>query len=92
MSWDTVENKLINSITAIEYGTKLETETMESGQTANKSSSLSAIAEGPRFRLMLASFHWLKNEAGTFSYIGLYFSFYFLNNKFNYLIIGGQYV
>lgn len=64
LSWDTVENKLINSITAIEYGTKLETETMESGQTANKSSSLSAIAEGPRFRLMLASFHWLKNEAG----------------------------
>ncbi|CAH1424569.1 unnamed protein product [Lactuca virosa] len=62
LSWDTVENKIINSITAIEHGTKLENETMESGQTANKSSSLSAIAEGPRFRLMLASFHWLKNE------------------------------
>ncbi|KAM0026727.1 hypothetical protein Hdeb2414_s0020g00561481 [Helianthus debilis subsp. tardiflorus] len=61
-SWDTVKRKLTDSITAIENGTKLEKEVMESGQTANQPSSLSAIAVGPRFRLMWASFNWLKNE------------------------------
>ncbi|PWA51826.1 hypothetical protein CTI12_AA461690 [Artemisia annua] len=61
-SWDTVKGKLTDSITAIENGTKLENEVMESGETAKQPSSLSAIAEGPRFRLMWASFHWLKNE------------------------------
>ncbi|KAL4571918.1 hypothetical protein LXL04_018685 [Taraxacum kok-saghyz] len=67
LSWDTVKEKLTNSITAIELGTKFENETMKSRQTAKQTSSLSAIAEGPRFRLLLASFHWLKNEAGTLS-------------------------
>ncbi|XP_021987903.1 uncharacterized protein LOC110884493 isoform X5 [Helianthus annuus] len=61
-SWDTVKRKLTDSITAIENGTKLEKEVIESGQTANQPSSLSAIAVGPRFRLMWASFNWLKNE------------------------------
>lgn len=66
-SWDTVKRKLTDSITAIENGTKLENEITESGQTANQTSSLSAIAEGPRFRLMWSSFQWLKNEVGALS-------------------------
>lgn len=65
-SWETVKEKLTDSITAIDNGTKLENE-IKSGQTANQPSSLSAIAEGPRFRLMLASFHWLKNEVDNIS-------------------------
>lgn len=64
LSWDIVKRKLNDSITAIEVGTKLEN---ESGKTANQPSSLSAIAVGPRFRLMWASFNWLKNEVDTFS-------------------------
>ncbi|GKB51438.1 hypothetical protein Tco_0902191, partial [Tanacetum coccineum] len=48
--------------TEIENGTRLENEVMESREIAKEPSSLSAIAEGPRFRLMWASFHWLKNE------------------------------
>ncbi|KAI3772897.1 hypothetical protein L6452_04091 [Arctium lappa] len=66
-SWDTVKRKLIDSITAIENGTKLENEIMESGETANQPSSLSAIAEGPRFRLMWVSFQWLKIEVENIS-------------------------
>lgn len=63
-SWDTVKRKLTDSITAIENGTKLDSESMGSGETASQPSSLSAIAEGPRFRLMWTSFQWLKNEVG----------------------------
>ncbi|KAI3801133.1 hypothetical protein L1987_29236 [Smallanthus sonchifolius] len=66
-SWDIVQQKLIGSITAIENGAKLEKGIMESGQTANQPSSLSAIAVGPRFRLMWASFQWLKKEVDNIS-------------------------
>ncbi|XP_076883241.1 uncharacterized protein LOC143531945 [Bidens hawaiensis] len=66
-SWDIVERKLIDSITAIENETKLEKESTELGQTARQPSSLSAIAVGPRFRLMWASFKWLKNEVDNIS-------------------------
>ncbi|KAI3694371.1 hypothetical protein L1987_77336 [Smallanthus sonchifolius] len=66
-SWDIVNRKLTDSVTAIENGTKLEKEIMESGETANQPSSLSAIAMGPRFRLMWASFKWLKNEVDNIS-------------------------
>nr|XP_043620766.1 uncharacterized protein LOC122592572 [Erigeron canadensis] len=66
-SWDTVKRKLSDSINAIENGTKLENEFTGSGQTAKQPSSLFAIAEGPRFRLMWASFQWLKNEVNNIS-------------------------
>ncbi|KAK9075984.1 hypothetical protein SSX86_004314 [Deinandra increscens subsp. villosa] len=66
-SWDIVKRKLTDSMTAIESGTNLAKEIMESGQTANQPSSLSAIAVGPRFRLMWASFKWLKNEVENIS-------------------------
>ncbi|XP_071698352.1 uncharacterized protein [Rutidosis leptorrhynchoides] len=66
-SWDTVKRKLTDSIAALDNGTKLENEIMESGETANQPLSLSAIAEGPRFRLMWVSFQWLKHEVDNIS-------------------------
>ncbi|KAL8208410.1 hypothetical protein R6Q57_007822 [Mikania cordata] len=65
-SWDIMKRKLTDSIMAIE-NEPTEKEIMESGPTANQPSSLSAIAVGPRFRLMWASFKWLKNEVDNIS-------------------------
>ncbi|GKA21415.1 hypothetical protein Tco_0701404 [Tanacetum coccineum] len=56
-SQDTMEDKVIDSITAIKNGAKLETEVMESGGTVKQSSSLHAITEGPKSRLTWTSFH-----------------------------------
>ncbi|PWA40847.1 hypothetical protein CTI12_AA554510 [Artemisia annua] len=61
-SWDTVKGKVADSIIAIENGTKFKNKVIEAGQTANKPSSLYAIPQGLKFRLMQASFHWHKNE------------------------------
>ena len=67
LSWDTVKGKLIDSISAIERGAKLGDGNMETEQIAKQPSCLAAVAEGPRFRLLWASFQWLKNEANTLS-------------------------
>ncbi|PWA63672.1 hypothetical protein CTI12_AA351140 [Artemisia annua] len=61
-SWDTVKGKVVNSIIAIENGTKVKNKVMESGETANKPSTLYVIPQVLRFRLIQASFHWHKNE------------------------------
>ncbi|PWA38172.1 hypothetical protein CTI12_AA585840 [Artemisia annua] len=47
-SWDTVKGKVTDSIISIENGTKFENKV--------------AIPQGLKFRLIQASFHWLKNE------------------------------
>ncbi|XP_024974352.1 uncharacterized protein LOC112512558 [Cynara cardunculus var. scolymus] len=67
LSWDTVKGKLIDSISAIERGAKLDDGNMETEQIAKQPSCLAAVAEGPRFRLLWASFQWLKNEVDNIS-------------------------
>lgn len=68
-AWDIVRNKLMDSLNAIENIGNLGNGVNENRQ--QRPSSLFAIAEAPRFRLLLASFHWLKKEAGTVFVISL---------------------
>ncbi|KVI03818.1 hypothetical protein Ccrd_017878 [Cynara cardunculus var. scolymus] len=49
LSWDTVKGKLIDSISAIERGAKLDDGNMETEQIAKQPSCLAAVAEGPRY-------------------------------------------
>lgn len=61
-AWEIVRKKLLDSLNIIENKGNVGSGVTESGQ--QRPASLFAIAEAPRFRLLLASFHRLKKEAG----------------------------
>ncbi|KAK1360728.1 hypothetical protein POM88_045202 [Heracleum sosnowskyi] len=64
-AWEIVRKKLLDSLNIIENKGNVGNGVTESGQ--QRPASLFAIAEDPRFRLLLASFHRLKKEAGIVS-------------------------
>lgn len=74
-AWDVVKGKLLDSLNAIEHIGSLGNGVVESDQRAKWPLSLHAIADGPRLRLLWASFQQLEKEAGTVSVIS--FSGYF---------------
>ncbi|GER46076.1 mediator of RNA polymerase II transcription subunit [Striga asiatica] len=62
-AWDVVSGKLIEALSAIEKGENFVDRIGELEQNSTKqASSLSAIAEGPRIRLLCASLKWLNKE------------------------------
>nr|GMD69127.1 uncharacterized protein LOC109161946 [Ipomoea batatas] len=66
--WDVVERKLSNSLLALKQGMELSISANEYEQNYTRQlSSLSAIAEGPRMRLLWASFQLLKKEVDSLS-------------------------
>ncbi|GFZ17618.1 hypothetical protein Acr_26g0008880 [Actinidia rufa] len=66
LPWDIVEEKLVDALNAIEHGDNFGSRFVNSEQDqAMRPLSLDAVAVGPRFRLLWASFQWLKKEAGT---------------------------
>lgn len=64
-AWEIVRKKLLDSLNIIENKGIVGNGVTESGQ--QRPASLFAIAEAPRFRLLLASFHRLRKEAGIVS-------------------------
>lgn len=71
-AWDVVRDKLIASLSAIKKGVKFSERVGEFEQNpANQPSSLCAVAEGPRIRLLWASFQWLNKEVNTLCVVAL---------------------
>ncbi|VFR00528.1 unnamed protein product [Cuscuta campestris] len=71
-AWDVVESKLSDSLLAVNQGVESSISTNEIKQNCTRfPSSLSAIAEGPRLRLLWASFQFLKKEVDNLSEISL---------------------
>uniref|UniRef100_A0A5B7A9R6 Uncharacterized protein n=1 Tax=Davidia involucrata TaxID=16924 RepID=A0A5B7A9R6_DAVIN len=67
-AWDIVEGKLVDSLNAIEHGGNLGNIVIKFEQDhAKRPLSLYAVAEGPRLRLLWASFQWLKKEVDNIS-------------------------
>ncbi|XP_074366935.1 uncharacterized protein LOC141707595 isoform X2 [Apium graveolens] len=62
-AWEIVRKKLLDSLNIIENKGNLGSGVTESEQ--QRPASLFAIAEAPRFRLLLASFHRLKKEVSN---------------------------
>lgn len=62
-AWEIVRKKLLDSLNIIENKGNVGNGVTESGQ--QRPASLFAIAEAPRFRLLLASFHRLKKEVSS---------------------------
>ncbi|KAK4441518.1 hypothetical protein Salat_0486700 [Sesamum alatum] len=62
-AWDVVKGKLMDSLSSIKNGINLSERIGESKQdSAKQPSSLCAVAEGPRIRLLWASFQCLNKE------------------------------
>lgn len=77
--WDVVRRKLLDSLDSIEQGHDIRKAVLEYEQQHPKQPlSLSAIAEGPKLRLLWAAFEQLEQEAGPVSDICSH-SFVFLN-------------
>ncbi|KAI3461040.1 hypothetical protein Pfo_017703 [Paulownia fortunei] len=67
-AWDVVKGKLMDSLSAIKNGVNLSERVGEFEQNpAKQPSSLCAVAEGPRIRLLWASFQWLNKEVANIS-------------------------
>jgi len=68
-AWDVVKEKLMNSLSSIK---QVDLGAIEFEQNRGKQpSNSSTLAQGPRLRLLWASFQLLKKEAGTVSSIAL---------------------
>lgn len=68
-AWDVVRGKLTDSLSAISNGVNLGENAGKFEQNlAKQPSSLYAVAEGPRVRLLWRSFQWLKKEASITEY------------------------
>lgn len=82
-AWEIVRKKLLDSLNIIENKGNLGSGVTESGQ--QRPASLFAIAEAPRFRLLLASFHRLKKEAGIvfIMFLLCIYTIYLYNNNVN---------
>ncbi|XP_051120857.1 uncharacterized protein LOC127244393 [Andrographis paniculata] len=67
-TWDVVKRKLMDSLLAIKEGVSLSENFAQSEQSfAKLPSSLFAVAEGPRMRLLWASFQWLNKAVANIS-------------------------
>ncbi|GFQ06587.1 hypothetical protein PHJA_002802700 [Phtheirospermum japonicum] len=67
-AWDVVRGKLMDSLSTIKKGVNLSERVGELEQNPSKqASSLCAIAEGPRIRLLWASLKWLDKEVANIS-------------------------
>lgn len=68
-AWDVVRGKLTDSLSSIRDGVDLSESTRKFEQNlAKQPSSLFAVSEGPRLRLLWRSFQSLKKEASTTVY------------------------
>lgn len=88
-AWDVVKGKLLDSLSAVKSGIDGSVVQFEQN-SAKRPSSLSAVAEGPRIRLLWRSFQWLNEEASTVNIYLLNFCllhFIFLELKSSFLII-----
>lgn len=66
--WDVVEEKLMDALSAIEQGDNSVGRVVNFEQrNAERPLSLYAVAEGPRIRLLWASFQWLKQQVDNIS-------------------------
>ncbi|KAG5514719.1 hypothetical protein RHGRI_035944 [Rhododendron griersonianum] len=65
LPWEIVEEKLMDTLNAVEQRHKMGTGFKFEQDLSKRPLSLYAVDEGPRFRLLWASFQWLKKEAGT---------------------------
>lgn len=70
-AWDVVKGKLMNSLSSIKLVDLGATSIVFDQNHGKQPSNLSALAQGPRLRLLWASFQLLKKEAGTVSIIAL---------------------
>ncbi|KAI5679989.1 hypothetical protein M9H77_01216 [Catharanthus roseus] len=59
-AWDIIKAKLLDSLEAMKQGVPVLTGIQE--EFASRPSSLLALAEFPRLRLLLASFQWLRKQ------------------------------
>ncbi|KAL3828133.1 hypothetical protein ACJIZ3_016935 [Penstemon smallii] len=67
-AWDVVKAKLMDSLSTIKNEVDLRERVAEFNQNpAKEPSSLCAIAEGPRLRLLWASLQWLNKEVANIS-------------------------
>ncbi|KAL2540746.1 hypothetical protein Adt_01724 [Abeliophyllum distichum] len=67
-AWDIVKGKLMDSLCFINNGVNVRDRVAELEQGHTKQPlSLCAVAEGPRVRLLWASFQWLNNEVVNIS-------------------------
>lgn len=63
-AWDVVRGKLMDSLSAVKNGVNLSENVGKFEQNpAKQPSSLYAVSEGPRIRLLWRSYQWLKREA-----------------------------
>lgn len=67
--WQAVQEKLFDSLDAIEHGSNLGNGVEFEQKQAACPLSLFAISEGPKLRLLWASFHQLEKEAGTVNFV-----------------------
>lgn len=71
-AWDVVRDKLMDSLSAIKKGVNFSERVGEFEQNpANQPSSLCAVAEGPKIRLLWASFQWLYKEVNALCVVAL---------------------
>ncbi|XP_073154652.1 uncharacterized protein [Henckelia pumila] len=67
-AWDIVKGKLMDSLSATEVGLELrETFPEFEGKDTKCQSSLCAVADSPRIRLLWASFQWFNKEVSNIS-------------------------
>lgn len=67
-TWDVVKGKITKSLLAIKNGVVVQENIVELElDRAKRPLSLYAVANGPRFRLLLSSIEQLENEVGTYS-------------------------
>lgn len=78
-AWDSVKEKLLDALHSIEHKSNIGNRIREiEQQRAKQPLSLYAISEGPKFRLLWASFKQLEDEAGTVTIFSLPLPFFFL--------------
>ncbi|CAN0915462.1 hypothetical protein LINGRAHAP2_LOCUS29144 [Linum grandiflorum] len=66
LAWNGVKAKLLDSLDAVDQGSYLVDEFLDSEkQHSKRPSSLHAVSGGPKLRLLWASFYHLQEEAGT---------------------------
>lgn len=72
-AWDVVRGKLMDSLSALNNRVNPSESIGKLEQNpATLPSSLYAVSEGPRIRLLWRSFQWLKKEASILCIVSLY--------------------
>ncbi|XP_025013480.1 uncharacterized protein LOC8264969 isoform X3 [Ricinus communis] len=80
-AWDAVKEKLLDSLDTLEHKNNLRSRFLEVEQhQAKRPLSLYAVSEGPKLRLLWASFKHLEDEAGTVTVFFLFLFHLLVNN------------